>query len=375
MSKTFKNVTNDGYTTYHSDGSKSTTFQNVTDSGYTTHHDDGGKSVTYQNILIPGFTTYDIPDYQAGGLDDGGLLGNLSLIFGMTIILASVLSLFGLGKSGIFALSMIGISIIAKIILNRKFNTCFFTLWAHPLTLLGWRLLVNAMWENNDGDIFVFFGVFFLTVGVIATGLVDNSPFGMFFYQFLTVIMMVVMKAYGEYAPYWQVAVMVAIAVIATIVAVLKRSVVSQADRPIQNPQSHTVVPRVQPQTRPTPKPQAPAMAAKIPAAQPSIPSVKQQKIAEETKEEEDFDKKVRRIVAGMVREREIKEQKRLVVTKGRQRAAETEKQVSQKETEEIARVEELAKLINRQKELEAELRKRGVSIEGLSDKSAGSGK
>lgn len=74
MSKTFKNLINGGYTTHHSDGSKSTTFKNLTDSGYTTYHDNGSKSVTYQNITDSGFTTHDISNHQTGGFNDGGLL-------------------------------------------------------------------------------------------------------------------------------------------------------------------------------------------------------------------------------------------------------------------------------------------------------------
>ena len=56
--KTYKNLFDDGYTTYHDDGSKSTTYKNLFDDGYTTYHENGGKSTTYKNILDDGYTTY-----------------------------------------------------------------------------------------------------------------------------------------------------------------------------------------------------------------------------------------------------------------------------------------------------------------------------
>ena len=57
-SKTYKNFLDDGYTTYHDDGSKSRTYKNFLDDGYTTYHDDGSKSRTYKNFLDNGYTTY-----------------------------------------------------------------------------------------------------------------------------------------------------------------------------------------------------------------------------------------------------------------------------------------------------------------------------
>ena len=57
-SVTYKNFLDDGTTTYHQDGSKSQTYKNFMDDGYTTYHDDGTKSVTYRNFLDDGTTTY-----------------------------------------------------------------------------------------------------------------------------------------------------------------------------------------------------------------------------------------------------------------------------------------------------------------------------
>lgn len=57
-SETYKNVFNDGTTTYHSDGSKSETYKNIFNNGTTTYHSDGSKSETYKNIFNNGYTTY-----------------------------------------------------------------------------------------------------------------------------------------------------------------------------------------------------------------------------------------------------------------------------------------------------------------------------
>ena len=73
--KTYKNILDDGYTTYHDDGTKSTTYKNILDDGYTTYHSDGSKSTSYKNILDDGVTTYH-PDGSKSTsykniLDDG----------------------------------------------------------------------------------------------------------------------------------------------------------------------------------------------------------------------------------------------------------------------------------------------------------------
>lgn len=279
MSKTFKNLINGGYTTHHSDGSKSTTFKNLTDSGYTTYHDNGSKSVTYQNITDSGFTTHDISNHQTGGFNDGGLLDVPCLVFGATIILVAILSLFTLGKSAIFALLLIAVSVLVRGLLNRKYDTGFFSLWAHPFTLLGWRLLVNALWQNTTFSFMAVFGIFFLSVGILVSFFWDCGSFGMFFYEFVTLIFMVFMKAYGEYAPYWMLAVMWAIAVIATIVVTLKRQVTSQPNKPVQNSRSYTSAPKTPPVSRPQVQPMSKPQTK--PAPKPPVQSEKQQQTAE----------------------------------------------------------------------------------------------
>lgn len=44
--KSYKHFYDDGYTTYHENGSKSKTYPHLLDDGFTTYHDDGSKSVS-----------------------------------------------------------------------------------------------------------------------------------------------------------------------------------------------------------------------------------------------------------------------------------------------------------------------------------------
>lgn len=56
--KTYKNLLDDGYTTYHEDGTQSKTYKHLFDDGYTTHHEDGSRSDTYQHVFDDGYNTY-----------------------------------------------------------------------------------------------------------------------------------------------------------------------------------------------------------------------------------------------------------------------------------------------------------------------------
>ena len=71
--KTYKNLFDDGYTTYHDDGTKSVTYKNLFDDGYTTYHESGGKSQTYRNLFDGGFTTYNSGSSGANGYQEAGL--------------------------------------------------------------------------------------------------------------------------------------------------------------------------------------------------------------------------------------------------------------------------------------------------------------
>ena len=71
--KTYKNFFDDGYTTYHDDGSKTRTYKNLFDDGYTHYHDDGHESKTYKHLIDDGYTTYH---------DDGGQSNTYKDMFG-----------------------------------------------------------------------------------------------------------------------------------------------------------------------------------------------------------------------------------------------------------------------------------------------------
>ena len=58
QSITYKNHFDNGYTTYNPDGSLSITYKNLIDGGYTTYHPDGSRSITYKNLIDGGYTTY-----------------------------------------------------------------------------------------------------------------------------------------------------------------------------------------------------------------------------------------------------------------------------------------------------------------------------
>lgn len=216
MEKTHKNVLDSGYTTYHDDGSKSVTYKNVTDTGYTTYHSDGSKTVSYQHFTNDGYSSVHIPADHSFDFIYG--------IFAFSVVFLSIVSLFSLGKHAIIALALLALSVVARVLIVRKNEkTIAGLLWFYPFTLLGWRLLVNAMWEHTNGNFLEPFGIFFISLGIIATLFLDSRSFVSFSYGFLTFIIMVIAKAYGEYVPYWLVLVMLVIALIWTLAKGAKR--------------------------------------------------------------------------------------------------------------------------------------------------------
>ena len=211
-SKTYKNALNDGYTTYHSDGSTSKTYKNTLDDGYTTFHSDGSTSKTYKNSLFGGFTTY----HSDSGL--GELSGMMGGILAGFIILLSIISLFSLGKFAVVSIILILVSIVCRILLNVKHGTVFYTFWAHPFTLLGWRFVINTMWSNSNGNFLEPFGVVFIAIGILASLFRDCSEnFAMFMYAFMTTFAMILVKSWGDHAPYFLIGVMLVIALFATL--------------------------------------------------------------------------------------------------------------------------------------------------------------
>ena len=64
--KTYKHMFDDGYTTYHDDGTKSESYKHMFDDGYTTYHGDGSRSDSYRHAFDDGYTTY----HSEGGKSD-----------------------------------------------------------------------------------------------------------------------------------------------------------------------------------------------------------------------------------------------------------------------------------------------------------------
>lgn len=231
-SKTYDKVLSDGKTTYHSDGSKSDTYKNAFRDGYTTYHSDGSKSTTYKSTFSDGYTTVTIGkpsgrsgDFSGDGYSggkgssaDGGLGG---IVIPIIIIVPSFLSMLLL-KNGIFYFGIFIASAVLRIWLNNKYNTTLFALWFYPFSLLSWRLLVDSFWagaENADSFVLLFagFGTLFFLLGIAATLYIDcgeNILLGT--YCFVMTICMFFAKAYGNDAPYILLGCMLLVALVFT---------------------------------------------------------------------------------------------------------------------------------------------------------------
>lgn len=147
-SQTYQNVFDDGTTTYHSDGSKSTTYSNVFDDGYTTYHSDGSKSTTYGNVFDNGYTTYHTPgpsssygQTSSGSYACGGSYGYGGLSFihrataGEIIILILCCLLAGAAvwwyttEMPIVPLTCLAVVLIAGVIQRRKNDITRQSIW------------------------------------------------------------------------------------------------------------------------------------------------------------------------------------------------------------------------------------------------------
>ncbi len=210
VTKTYKNVMGEGYTSYHDDGGVTKTYKDVMGEGYTSYYDDGSVTKTYKNVMGEGYTSYHMPADHSFDF--------IYVIFAVSFIFLSIVSLISLGKHAIVSLALLAISVAARAILINKRETPGVFLWLYPFTLLGWRLLVNAMWNHTNGNYLEPFGVFFITLGIVASLFIDCHAFGWFFYGFLTLIVMVVAKAYGQYVPYYIVSIMLSVALLWTVI-------------------------------------------------------------------------------------------------------------------------------------------------------------
>ena len=124
----FKNITDDGVTTYHGDGTKTTSYKNFTDDGVTHYHSDGSKSVTYKNLLDGSYTTYHYDGYSAsfGMFDDAITIAVIGTVIALPFLVM-------LAMPQLFAFSLA--SIIAGILITfvtKDINLDFLTPLALP---------------------------------------------------------------------------------------------------------------------------------------------------------------------------------------------------------------------------------------------------
>ena len=247
-SKTYSNISGSGYTTYHSDGSSSKTYSNISGNGYTTYNSDGSSSKTYSNISGGGYTTYHsngstskslpglsgvLSTFSSGGADIGSgsvpdagaeLLGSICWVIYIGIIIASIVSLIQLGKSAVLALIIMLTSVIVRLVLNAHFQTTFFVLWLHPFALLGWRLLTNAMWAHTNHNFLEPFGIFYITIGLIASYFLDClESKAMFMYAGVSFFIMFFGRAYGSLVPFAICGILLIVAFLSTVVYIKLR--------------------------------------------------------------------------------------------------------------------------------------------------------
>jgi len=125
--KTHKNLHNEGYTTYHEDGSKSTTFKNITNDGYTTYHDDGSTSHTYKNSFSNGYSTYNSSGSSV-----------LTIFIGAILCIGSfVQTLLDCGKVVIFPLLLSFLILpVATLILRRTYIKPMWTIFGYGYTII-----------------------------------------------------------------------------------------------------------------------------------------------------------------------------------------------------------------------------------------------
>lgn len=151
-------------------------------------------------------------------------IGTLPIFFAIILLALCVFSVFELGHSAILAITIMIISIVARFLLNRRMKTVCFVFLIHPFTIWGWRLLVDAMWNNNNGNWLIPMGIVILAIGIVASLYLDCSDsFGAFFYGFVTLIMMVFARAFGTNAPLTLFCILLLIGIIVTIGILIPR--------------------------------------------------------------------------------------------------------------------------------------------------------
>lgn len=210
-SKSFKHLSDPGYTTYHEDGSRSSTYKNISDNGWTTYHSNGKTTHTYPNFFTGGFTSYTTDADPAAGAAGGGIF--------FASIAAGVLAVFLTGPAVILPLLLIAGAFAAETFLGRTFQTSIFGLWMHPLVLLGWRLTVDAVFAHTNHNFMELFGLVFIAIGIIVMTWVNSGDnAALFIYRFMLSLAMLVAKGFGDYAPYTLVGICFVVAAVVTII-------------------------------------------------------------------------------------------------------------------------------------------------------------
>ena len=152
--KSYKHFYDDGYTTYHENGSKSKTYPHLLDDGFTTYHDDGSKSVSYKNVLNDGYSTYHYPSSQSYKSDNEDIYANIHpsgnytpcgnshilttglIVFAYVIFFViAVLAFLYAGSKSILPLIIFGTVVTVDIICVKDGDADRQAIWAHIINL------------------------------------------------------------------------------------------------------------------------------------------------------------------------------------------------------------------------------------------------
>ncbi len=151
-SKTYKNVLDDGSTTYHSDGSTSKTYKNVLDDGSTTYHSDGSTSKTYKNVLDNGHTTYNSRNGSAATGNEPRISFDASdlgyCVLGIFVLGITVICAFTSLQFSFLPAIVIAVSFGGALLLSKKLGESSGFLIMQPFLLYGFHCWYHVAWTN-----------------------------------------------------------------------------------------------------------------------------------------------------------------------------------------------------------------------------------
>lgn len=211
-------VLDDGFDVVSKDGSAESFYKDGTPYEYF-----GNKGSKISKDPLTGTSKYSSANNNTNSSE---LSGIAAVAFGGWIILVSILTLAST-KYAILSIGLIILSVAGRIILNKWRKTDFFIFWMLPFTLLGWRLMVNSMWNGplrGDLGFLAPFGVIFISIGIVASLFIDiGESFGLCFYAIFSLIVLFFSKAFGDRIPYYVIAATFIVAVIATPLYLFKK--------------------------------------------------------------------------------------------------------------------------------------------------------